>query len=223
MEYYTINKFAKIIGVTSQTLRNWDRSGKLHPHHTSSNGYRYYSEDQLNVVTGIQTAPKKVIGYCRVSSPKQKDDLERQVENLRTYLYAQGQPFEIIIDVGSGINYKKKGLQDLIRRIESSRIESNQAEKVVILYKDRLLRFGFELIETIAAIHGCKIEIVDTTQKSEQQELVEDLVQIITVFSCKLQGKRAHKAKKMIQELVGGDSDDKVGQDTAVAEQQTEN
>ena len=169
-------------------------------------------------MTGIQTASKKVIGYCRVSSPKQKDDLERQVENLRTYLYAQGQPFEIIIDVGSGINYKKKGLQDLIRRIES-----NQAEKVVILYKDRLLRFGFELIETIAAIHGCKIEIVDTTQKSEQQELVEDLVQIITVFSCKLQGKRAQKAKKMIQELVGGDSDDKVGQDTAVAEQQTEN
>lgn len=218
MEYYTINKFAKIIGVTPQTLRNWDRSGKLHPHHTSSNGYRYYSEDQLNAVTGIQMAPKKVIGYCRVSSPKQKDDLERQVENLRTYLYAQGQPFEIIIDVGSGINYKKKGLQDLIRRIES-----NQAEKVVILYKDRLLRFGFELIETIAAIHGCKIEIVDTTQKSEQQELVEDLVQIITMFSCKLQGKRAHKAKKMIQELVGCDLDDKVNQNTAATKQQTEN
>ena len=218
MEYYTINKFAKIIGVTPQTLRNWDRSGKLHPHHTSSNGYRYYSEDQLNAVTGIQMAPKKVIGYCRVSSPKQKDDLERQVENLRTYLYAQGKPFEIIIDVGSGINYKKKGLQDLIRRIES-----NQAEKVVILYKDRLLRFGFELIETIAAIHGCKIEIVDTTQKSEQQELVEDLVQIITMFSCKLQGKRAHKAKKMIQELVGCDLDDKVNQNTAATKQQTEN
>ena len=218
MEYYTINKFAKIIGVTPQTLRNWDRSGKLRPHHTSSNGYRYYSEDQLNAVTGIQVAPKKVIGYCRVSSPKQKDDLERQTENLRTYLYAQGQPFEIITDIGSGINYKKKGLQDLIRKIES-----NQAEKVVILYKDRLLRFGFELIETIASIHGCKIEIVDTTQKSEQQELVEDLVQIITVFSCKLQGKRAYKAKKMIQELVGGDSDDKISQDTAIAEQQAEN
>ena len=213
MEYYTINKFAKIIGVTPQTLRNWDRSGKLHPHHTSSNGYRYYSEDQLNAVAGIQTAPKKVIGYCRVSNLKQKDDLERQVYHLRTYLYAQGQPFEIITDIGSGIDYKKKGLQDLIRRIES-----NQAEKVVVLYKDRLLRFGFELIETIAAIHGCKIEIVDTTQKSEQEELVEDLVQIITVFSCKLQGKRAHQAKKMIQELVGGDSDDKVSQNTAAPE-----
>ena len=214
MKYYTINKFSKIIGVTPQTLRNWDRSGKLRPHHTSPNGYRYYSEEQLNATTGLVKQPKKVIGYCRVSNPKQKDALERQVDNLRTYLYAQGQPFEIITDIGSGINYKKKGLQDLIRRIES-----NQAEKVVILYKDRLLRFGFELIETIAAIHNCKIEIVDTTKKSEQQELVEDLVQIITVFSCKPQGKRAHKAKKMIQELVGGDEDDKSSQDKTPAEQ----
>ena len=164
--YYTINKFAKIIGVTPQPLRNLGRNGTLHLHHTSSNGYRYYSEDQLNAVTDISTASKKVIGYCRVSRPKQKADLERQVENVRMYLYAQGQPFEIITDIGSGINYKKKGLQDLIRRIES-----NQAEKVVILYKDRFLRFGFELIETIAAIHGCKIEIVDTTQKVSNKSL----------------------------------------------------
>ena len=213
LKYYTINKFAKIIGVTPQTLRNWDRSGRLHPHHTSTNGYRYYSEEQLCAVTGIQFAPRKVIGYCRVSSRKQKDDLERQVENLRTYLYAQGNPFEIITDIGSGINYTKKGLQELIRRIEA-----NQVEKVVVLYKDRLLRFGFELLETIATIHGCKIEIVDTTRKSEQQELVEDLVQIITVFSGKLQGKRAHQAKKMIQELAGDDSDDKVNPSTTVAE-----
>ena len=213
MKYYTINKFAKIIGVTPQTLRNWDRSGRLHPHHTSTNGYRYYSEEQLCAVTGIQFAPRKVIGYCRVSSRKQKDDLERQVENLRTYLYAQGNPFEIITDIGSGINYTKEGLQELIRRIET-----NQVEKVVVLYKDRLLRFGFELLETIATIHGCKIEIVDTTRKSEQQELVEDLVQIITVFSCELQGKRSHQAKKMIQELAGDDSDDQVNPSTAVAE-----
>lgn len=214
MKYYTINKFAKIIGVTPQTLRNWDRSGRLHPHHTSTNGYRYYSEEQLCAVTGIQFVPRKVIGYCRVSSRKQKDDLERQVENLRTYLYAQGNPFEIITDIGSGINYKKNGLQELIRRIEANRVE-----KVVVLYKDRLVRFGFELLETIATIHGCKIEIVDTTRKSEQQELVEDLVQIITVFSCKLQGKRTYQAKKMIQELAGDDSDDKVNPSTAVAEQ----
>ena len=180
LKYYTINKFAKIIGVTPQTLRNWDRSGRLHPHHTSTNGYRYYSEEQLCAVTGIQFAPRKIIGYCRVSSRKKKDDLERQVESLRTYLYAQGNPFEIITDIGSGINYTKKGLQELIRRIEA-----NQVEKVVVLYKDRLLRFGFELLETIAIIHGCKIEIVDTTRKSEQQELVEDLVRNWLKIWCK--------------------------------------
>ena len=99
---------------------------------------------------------------------------------------------------------KKKGLQELIRRISQ-----NQVEKVVVLYKDRLLRFGFELIEYIASLYNCEIEIIDNTEKSEQQELVEDLVQIITVFSCKLQGKRANKAKKLIRELIQEETDGK--------------
>lgn len=208
MQYYSIHKFAKILGVTPQTLRNWDRRGKLHPHHTAENGYRYYSEEQLHEVLKTQPKPNRVIGYCRVSSPKQKDDLARQVENVRMYLLAQGEPFEIIEDIGSGINYKKKGLLELIRRIEQE-----QVTKIVILYKDRLLRFGFELIETLASLHGCKIEIIDNTERTEQQELVEDLVQIITVFSCKLQGKRAHKAKKMIKELVGDEDETKLPRD----------
>ena len=82
------------------------------------------------------------------------------------------------------------------------RISQNQVDKVVVLYKDRLLRFGFELVEYIASLYNCEIEIIDHTEKSEQQELVEDLVQIITVVSCKLQGKRANKAKKLVQELI---------------------
>ena len=143
-----------------------------------------------------------VFGYCRVSSNKQKDDLERQIENMKLYLTAQGKSFEIISDIGSGINYKKKGLQELLKRISG-----NQVEKVVVLYKDRLLRFGFELVEYIASLYHCEIEIIDHTEKTEQQELVEDLVQIITVFSCKLQGKRANKAKKMIQELTRDEKD----------------
>ena len=110
MRYFTINKFSKIVGVTPQTLRNWDRDGKLKPHHTTESGYRYYSEEQLNQVLNIKQKNKKVIGYCRVSSPKQKDDLERQIENVKIYLLAQGKPFEIISDVGSGINCKRKGL-----------------------------------------------------------------------------------------------------------------
>ena len=201
--YYSIHEFSKILGVSAQTLRNWDKNGKLHPHHTTASGYRYYSQEQLNEVLHIKPKNDRItIGYCRVSSKKQKDDLERQVENVRTYLLAQGQPFEIICDIGSGINYKKKGLQELIKRISE-----NKVEKVVILYKDRLLRFGFELVEYLALLHHCEIEVIDNTEKTQQQELVEDLVQIITVFSCKLQGKRAHRAKKMIQELVRDDKD----------------
>ena len=204
---YSINEFSKILGVSAQTLRNWDKNGKLHPHHTSSNGYRYYTPEQLNQVMNIKpNLDRIVIGYCRVSSNKQKDDLERQIENMKLYLTSQGKPFEIISDIGSGINYKKKGLKELIRRISQ-----NKVEKVVVLYEDRLLRFGFELVEYIASLYNCDIEIIDNTEKPEQQELVEDLAQIITVFSCKLQGKRANKAREFVKELIedGGEKDDK--------------
>ncbi len=192
--------------MSAQTLRNWDKNGKLHPHHTSGNGYRYYSHEQLNQVMNIKpNLDRIVIGYCRVSSNKQKDDLERQIENVTWYLAAKGKPFEIISDIGSGINYKKKGLKELIKRISQ-----NKVEKVVVLYKDRLLRLGFELIEYMASLYNCDIEIIDNTEKSEQQELVEDLVQIMSVFSCKLQGKRANKARKLVKELIEeGEKDDK--------------
>lgn len=93
--------------------------------------------------------------------------------------------------------------------------------KVVVLYKDRLLRFGFELIEYIASLYNCEIEIIDNTEKSEQQELVEDLVQIITVFSCKLQGKRANKARKLVKELIeGGEDSDKISKGNVDSQQQ---
>lgn len=218
MKYYSINEFSKILGVSAQTLRNWDANGKLHPHHTSSNGYRYYSHEQLSQVMNIKpNIDRKIIGYCRVSSNKQKDDLQRQVENMRMYLMSQGKPFEIISDIGSGINYKKKGLKELIKLITQ-----NKVEKVVVLYKDRLLRFGFELIEYIASLYNCEIEIIDNTEKSEQQELVEDLVQIITVFSCKLQGKRANKARKLVKELIeGGEDSDKINKSNVDSQQQT--
>lgn len=214
-KYYSIREFSKILGVTAQTLRNWDMKGKLHPHHKSSNGYRYYSHEQLNQVLNIKpNIDRMVIGYCRVSSNKQKDDLEKQIENMKLYLNAQGKPYEIISDIGSGINYKKKGLQDLIKRISQ-----NQVEKVVVMYKDRLTRFGFELIEYIANLHHCDIEIIDNTEKTEQEELVKDLVQIVTVFSCKLQGKRANKAKKLVKVLIEGDSEnDKINQNKTKTE-----
>ena len=117
-------------------------------------------------------------------------------------MYAKGYQFEIISDIGSGINYNKKGLNQLIDMVTNSEIE-----KIVVLYKDRLIRFGYELIENLCNKFGTTIEIIDNTEQTEQQELVEDLVQIVTVFSCRLQGKRANKVKKMIKELIEDDKD----------------
>ncbi len=211
MKYYSIGKFSKLIGKTEQTLRNWDKKDILTPHHKAESGYRYYSQQQLDYffgIKGIETHTRKTVGYCRVSSHKQKDDLERQIEHVRMYMIAKGYQFEIIQDIGSGINYNKKGLDQLIDMITNSEVE-----KIVVLYKDRLLRFGFELIDNICRKYGTVIEIIDNTDKTEEQELVEDLVQIVTVFSCRLQGKRANKAKKMIKELL---EDDKSQEDSAV-------
>ena len=207
MKYYSIGEFANKIGKTVQTLRNWDKNGTLKPSHITSGGTRYYSQDQLNHFLGLKSKTnmdKKIIGYCRVSSHKQKDDLERQIENVRAYMYAKGYQFEIISDIGSGINYNKKGLNQLIDMITNSEVD-----KIVVLYKDRLIRFGYELIENICEKYGTKIEVIDNTEKTEEQELVEDLIQIVTVFSCRLQGKKANKAKKMIKELIEDDIGEK--------------
>ena len=116
-------------------------------------------------------------------------------------MIAKGYSFDIITDIGSGINYNKKGLNELIDLITNTEVE-----KIVILYKDRLLRFGFELVENLCEKYGTTIEIIDNTEKTEEQELVEDLIQIVTAFSCRLQGKRANKAKKMIEELLENDT-----------------
>ncbi len=204
MKYYSIGDFAEKIGKSIQTLRNCDKNGSLKPNHTTDGDTRYYSQEQLNHflgIKGIKIKTNKVIGYCRVSSNKQKDDLLRQIDNVKTYMIAKGYSFEIITDIGSGINYNKKGLNQLIDMITNSEVE-----KIVSLYKDRLLRFGFEIIENLCNKYGTTIEIIDNTEKTEEQELVEDLIQIVTVFSCRLQGKRANKAKKMIKELLESDT-----------------
>lgn len=212
MKYYSIGEFANRIGKTIQTLRNWDKKNILKPSHVTQGGTRYYSQEQLNHFLGLKSEKqinKKIIGYCRVSSHKQKDALERQIENVKTYMYAKGYQFEIITDIGSGINYNKKGLNQLIDMVTNSEVE-----KIVVLYEDRLIRFGYELIENLCNKFGTTIEIIDNTEKTEQQELVEDLVQIVTVFSCRLQGKRANKAKKMIKELIEDDKDIKDNADS---------
>ena len=198
MKYYSAKTVTQILGVTAQTLRNWDREGKLKPSYVKSNGYRYYSEDLILSYTQEKKTKKNlnIIGYARVSSKEQSDDLERQVNNLKTYLDTKNQNYEIITDIGSGINYKKPGLRKLIEKINKKEVDV-----IVVLYKDRLLRFGFELVEYFAELNNVKIEVLDKIDKNQDQELVEDLVQIVTVFSSKLQGKRKKKTKEIINEF----------------------
>jgi predicted site-specific integrase-resolvase len=198
MKYYSSKTVTQLLGVTAQTLRNWDKEGKLKPTYTKSNGYRYYSEESILSYTQERKTKKNlnVIGYARVSSKKQLDDLERQVENIKTYLSNKYETFEIITDIGSGINYNKPGLLKLIEKINKKEVDL-----IVVLYKDRLLRFGFELVEHFANLNNVKIEILDKIDKTEDEELVEDLVQIITVFSCKIQGKRKGKTKQILNEF----------------------
>ena len=198
MKYYSAKKVTQILGVTAQTLRNWDKEGKLKPTYVKSNGYRYYSEEAILSYTQERKTKKNlnVIGYARVSSKKQSDDLERQVNNLEEYLSSKYDSFEIVTDIGSGINYNKPGLLKLIEKINKKEVDL-----IVVLYKDRLLRFGFELVEYFASLNNVKMLVLDKVDKNQDQELVEDLVQIITVFSCKIQGKRKSKTKKLLDDF----------------------
>lgn len=198
MKYYSAKTVTQILGVTAQTLRNWDKEGKLKPSYVKSNGYRYYSEDAILAYTQERKTKKdlNVIGYARVSSKKQSDDLERQVKNIKEYLSNNYKTFDIITDIGSGINYNKPGLLKLIEKINKKEVDL-----IVVLYKDRLLRFGFELVKYFAELNNVKIEVLDKIDKNQDQELVEDLVHIITVFSSKIQGKRKSKTKKLLKEF----------------------
>ena len=195
----SIGKFAKSLGVSIQTLRNWDKEGKLKPTYVTENGYRYYSEDLLNKFRNIKNVnkiKKKNILYARVSTKDQKDDLDRQVDNLKQYAYSKGYSFEIITDIGSGINYKKEGLLKMINLVECGEVG-----RIIVLYKDRLIRFGYDLIEYICKLNDTKIEIVDNSTISKEQELTEDLIQIITVFANRLYGARSKKTINLIKSV----------------------
>lgn len=189
MSLMSIGKFSKEIGISINHLRLLHKTGELVPVKITKGGTRYYSDKQLNDYLGLN---KKVILYTRVSTKQQKDDLENQIKNLKEYAYSKGYNFEIISDIGSGINYKKEGLKKLLEKINNSEIS-----KIVILYKDNLVSFGFELIEFLANINNIEIEMIDNTTISEE-ELTNDLIQIITVFANRLYGSRSKKTKQLI-------------------------
>jgi predicted site-specific integrase-resolvase len=132
-----------------------------------------------------------------VSSHDQKDDLLRQIQVLELFCATNGWQVEIINDLGSGLNYSKRGLKRLIKLITD-----NQVERLVLTHKDRLLRFGSELIFSLCEIYGTEVVIINRTEDASfEEDLAKDVLEIITVFSARLYGSRSHKNKKIIEEL----------------------
>lgn len=193
MSKLSISEAAKIKGVSVSTLRRWEAEGKLVPERTAS-GHRRYDQAQL---LNIKPELSYTVCYARVSSHDQKTDLKIQKQVLELFCAQHGWQYQIIEDLGSGLNYSKRGLQRLIRLITT-----NQVERLVITHKDRLLRFGSELIFSLCEIFGTEIVIINRTEDSSYEEdLAADVLEIITVFSARLYGSRSHKNKRMVEEL----------------------
>lgn len=191
--FIKIGEAAKLLGVSVQTLRRWEREGELLPDRKSEGGTRYYNLDKLLGLQNIET--DLTIAYARVSSHDQKDDLRRQAERLEIYCMAKGWTFEVIQDLGSGMNYRKRGLKRLLDLIINRRIK-----RLVLTHKDRLLRFGVELV--FALCEARQVEVVIINQGDEvsfEEELAQDVLEIITVFSARLYGSRSHKNKKLVE------------------------
>lgn len=203
MALMSIGKFAKEIGLSVQHLRKLHNDNILVPDVITKGGTRYYSTEQLLEYLNKDNKPQQlpIILYARVSTRNQKDDLEKQVETLKLYAISKGYNFEITTDIGSGINYNKTGLKELIQKINNKEIS-----KIVILYKDRLVRYGYELIEYLCKLNNIEIEIIDNTTISKEAELTNDLIQIITEISGKMYGARSKKTLKLIQEVKSNES-----------------
>jgi len=190
--HYTLKEASKILGVTVKTLQNWDKQGKIRVVRTPG-GRRRIPESEIMRILGIHEEGK-IIGYARVSSRTQKDDLERQVQAIKQYAKEKGWSVEILKDIGSGLNEKRKNYQKLLKMVMNKEVS-----KVIITYPDRLTRFGFETLKTLFQAFGTEIIVINETQKEPKEELIEDLITIISHFAGKLYGMRSHKYKEVMK------------------------
>ncbi|WP_127081851.1 IS607 family transposase [Dulcicalothrix desertica] len=170
------------LGVCTKTLERWEKEGKIKAYRTQGGQRRY----DVNSVVATRPIDKPTILYARVSSHSQKADLLRQIE----FLISRYPSCEVVRDIGSGLNFKRKGLLALLERILSGDVGM-----VVVANKDRLCRFGFDLISWLADRSGCKILVLNNNLLSPEREMLEDVLAIIHVFSCKLYGLRKYKQK----------------------------
>lgn len=199
--FLTIREAAEVLGVSTSTLRRWEREGKLTPDERTAGNQRRYKLHSLRPMARkfdtCKSEELKTIAYARVSSNDQKTDLARQEEMLSLYCSKNGWTFEVIKDLGSGMNYNKKGLKDLV-----SRILNDDVGRLVLTHKDRLLRFGAELIFSICEMKNIEVVIINQGEDTSfEEDLAKDVLEIITVFSARLYGSRSHKNKKMIEKM----------------------
>ncbi len=193
----SIQEASKILGVSEGTLRRWEREGKLYPDERTKGNQRRYKLSSIKPELVFGNENKKTLAYARVSSNDQKADLERQKEVLELYCASHGWEFELISDLGSGINYNKKGLKRLINSI----IE-NEVQRLVITHRDRLLRFGAELIFSICEAKDVEVIVINKGEnRTFEEDLAQDVLEIITVFSARMYGARSHKNQKMLDKL----------------------
>lgn len=191
MTFFTPGKAAEYLGVSSAKLRSLRKRGIIQGYKTDGGQFRYSKSSLETYISGIiKDEKKKGYIYARVSSSHQKEDLERQVRYLKE-LYPD---YIVIKDIASGLNFHRKGLRSLLERSMYGDVG-----EVVVSFKDRLCRFGFELIEWFINANGGRIKVENTRNSSTEQELTEDLISIITVFSARIHGSRSYKRKREIQ------------------------
>jgi len=199
-KYVSIGDAAKLLGVSEITLRRWDRAGKL-PSVRTEGGHRRYDLSRIKpemIHKYDFQDTRKTVAYSRVHSNEQKDDLERQKQVLELFCSKNGWTFEIISDIGSGMNYYKKGLTKLLNAILNDNVG-----RLVLTHKDRLLRFGAELVFSICEAKGVEVVIINKGDDTTfEEDLAADVLEIITVFSARLYGSRSRKNKKLLEGVV---------------------
>lgn len=198
---YTLKEARKLLGVTTRTIQRWDKEGKIRIVRTIG-GRRRVPESEIKRILGLKEE-RVAIGYARVSSSSQRDDLERQKQAILTYAKEKGYGEVLILsDIGSGLNENRKNFLKLLEMVFERRIS-----KVIIAYEDRLTRFGFETLRRVFSAFGTEIEVINREEKTPQEELVEDLINVVSHFAGKLYGLRSHKYKEVVEgvrQLISG-------------------
>jgi len=203
---YRTREVAELLNISVSGVKKWIKEGKLRAIRVGR--FWMIPESEVRrILSGVKPNEVRAVIYARVSSHKQKKDgnLDRQVERLRSYCSAKGyRVIDVITDVASGLKEDRAGLQKLF-----SIIEKHQADVVVVEFRDRLTRFGFDYLKRYFESHGVKVEVVEETEKGYIEELIEDFVAIVISFAGRIYGKRSQKfrkIKKVVKEVVSNDN-----------------